>query len=116
VVRSLFDDGHCAQATFEAYKYLDKEVQRHARSHESGTKLMMQSFGGSTPAIALTPMSTETEKGEQDGYKFLFAGATLAIRNPRGHEPSLHDDPDVCLDHLSFVSLLLRRLADAGYQ
>ena len=39
---------------------------------------------------------------------------TLALRNPRGHEVNAHDDPDVCLDHLAFASLLLRRLEAAG--
>jgi hypothetical protein len=34
----------------------------------------------------------------------------LAIRNPRGHEYAVKDDPDTCLDHLSLVSLLLRRV------
>jgi hypothetical protein len=38
------------------------------------------------------------------------------IRNPRAHEPTIVDDPDICLDHLSFVSLLLRRLEQAGYK
>jgi hypothetical protein len=29
-VRKQFDDGHYAEATFEAFKYLDKKVQKHA--------------------------------------------------------------------------------------
>ena len=29
-VRTLFDDGHFPQATFEAFKYLDKTVERHS--------------------------------------------------------------------------------------
>jgi hypothetical protein len=36
------------------------------------------------------------------------------IRNPRGHLPSVVDDPDTCLDHLSLCSMLLRRLEQAG--
>ena len=28
IVKELFDNGHFSQATFEAYKFLDKEVQR----------------------------------------------------------------------------------------
>jgi glycerol uptake facilitator-like aquaporin len=38
------------------------------------------------------------------------------IRNPRGHEYAVVDDPDTCLDHLSFVSMLLRRLEAAGFR
>ena len=43
-VKKLFDDGHYAEATFEAFKYLDKKVQKHAGISESGFKLMMAAF------------------------------------------------------------------------
>ncbi len=115
-VRSLFDDGHYAQATFEAFKFIDKEVQRLAGSTESGLKLMMNAFKDSPPHLNLTPMASVSDKDEQKGYQFLFAGAILAIRNPRGHEYSLVDSPDTCLDHLGFGSQLLRRLEQAGYK
>jgi uncharacterized protein (TIGR02391 family) len=115
-VRTLFDDGHFAQATFEAFKYLDKYVERHSGLGESGYKLMMNAFAEGNPKLPLTPMKTASEKDEQQGYKFIFVGGVLAIRNPRGHEFSVVDDPDLCLDHLSFVSMLLRRLEQAGYK
>ncbi len=46
----------------------------------------------------------------------MFAGSMLAIRNPRGHEVSLSESPDQCLDHLSFASFLLRRLEESGFR
>lgn len=116
VVKQLFDDSHFAQATFEAYKFVDKEVQRFSKSTESGFKVMMQAFAVENPLIRLTPLATPSEKDEQKGFQFLFAGSVLAIRNPRGHEYSLVDSPDQCLDHLSLASLLLRRLDDAGFR
>ncbi|MBB5317462.1 TIGR02391 family protein [Tunturibacter empetritectus] len=114
IVRDLFDDGHCAQATFEAFKYVDKQVARLGLSNESGEKLMMSAFSEVTPLISLTPRSNISEKDEQRGYKFLFAGAIVAIRNPRGHEYAVHDTPDECLDHLALASTLLRRLEGTG--
>ena len=116
VVKQLFDDGHFAQSTFEAYKFVDKEVQRFAGSSESGFKLMMQAFAADKPLLALNALLTTSEKDEQKGFQFLFAGSVLAIRNPRGHEHSVVDSPDQCLDHLSLASLLLRRLDDAGFK
>ncbi len=77
---------------------------------------MMAAFSEASPKLRLTPLSTQSEKDEQEGYRFVFAGGVRAIRNPRGHEHSAKDDPDICLDHLSFVSLLLRRLEQAGYR
>ncbi|MGA2915119.1 MAG: TIGR02391 family protein [Sedimentisphaerales bacterium] len=115
IVKQLFDDGHYSQATFEAFKFIDKEIQRLSSLSETGFKLMMQVFADSSPIIQLTPVTTVSEKDEQNGYKFLFAGSVLAIRNPRGHEYSLKDSPDLCLDHLALASMLLRRLENAGY-
>jgi len=114
-VRDLFDDGHYPQATFEAFKFIDKEVQRLSAEIESGVKLMMKVFSNTSPILTLTPCSSISDQDEQKGYQFLFAGSILAIRNPRGHEYSVKDDPDICLDHLSLASVLLRRLEKAGY-
>jgi len=116
VVKDLFDNGHYSQSTFEAYNFIDKEVHRHAKISKSGFQLMMDALGGVSPSVRLTPMLTTSQQDEQKGYQFLFSGAVLAIRNPRGHEYSLIDDPDTCLDHLALASMLLRRLADAGYK
>lgn len=115
VVRDLFDNGHYSQATFEAFKYIDKLVRTLASSTDSGFKCMMQVFSETSPRIQLTPNRTASEQDEQKGYQFLFAGSMLAIRNPRGHEFSVKDSPDNCLDHLALSSLLLRRLEQAGY-
>jgi uncharacterized protein (TIGR02391 family) len=114
-VRQLFDNGHYAQATFEAAKFLDKEVQRHAGLSGTGFKLMMAAFDPDKAPISLTPRSSESEVDEQRGFQFLFAGTSMAIRNPRGHEHSVLDDADTCLTHLSLLSLLLRRMIEAGY-
>jgi uncharacterized protein (TIGR02391 family) len=116
IVRDLFDDGHYAQSTFEAFKFIDKAVQGLSGEIEVGFKLMMKVFPENSPIIKLTPCTTLSEKDEQKGYQFLFAGSVLAIRNPRGHEYAIKDDPDTCLDHLSLVSLLLRRVEKAGYK
>jgi uncharacterized protein (TIGR02391 family) len=114
-VRRLFDDGHYAEATFEAFKFVDKVVQKHSKISESGMKLMMQVFDEAKPVMKLTTLSNASEVDEQKGYRFLFSGAVMAIRNPRGHEVNVSDDPDTCLDHLAFASLLLRRLEQSGF-
>src|SRR5262245_28561386 len=96
-VRKLFDDGHYSEATFEALKFLDKEIQRHSAVKKTGFQLMMQALGSETPAIRLNQLRTDSELDEQKGYSFLFAGGVLAIRNPRGHDYDVSDDPDTCL-------------------
>jgi uncharacterized protein (TIGR02391 family) len=76
---------------------------------------MMAVLSEAFPNVKLTACGTLSEKDEQKGLQFLFAGSMLAVRNPRGHEYAVHDSPDECLDHLALASMLLRRLQAAGY-
>lgn len=115
LVRKMFDDGYYSQSTFEACKYLDKEVARLSKCTESGYKLMMKAFQEASPLVTLNALETDSEKDEQGGYKFIFSGTVMAIRNPRGHEYKIKDSIDECLDHLALISLLLRRLEKAGH-
>jgi uncharacterized protein (TIGR02391 family) len=115
-VRKLFDDGHYAEATFAALKYLDQTVQRASKLSKSGEALMMEAFKEDGPKIPLTPCGSITEKDEQRGYRFLFAGAAVGLRNPRGHEAVVADDLETCLSHLSFATMLLRRLDRAEHE
>lgn len=113
-VKDLFDDTHYAEATFEAYKFLDRKISSFANIKESGYKLMMSAFSDSGP-VKLNTLVTDSEKDEQRGYQFILAGAMSAVRNPRGHEHSQFDSADVCLDHLSLASMIIRRIENAGY-
>lgn len=113
-VRRLFDNAHYSQATFEAMKFLDEEVARVAKSSDFGRSLMMSAFSEKKPQIALNTLASLSEQNEQEGFKFLFAGTTVGIRNPRGHSTGPQDDPDTCLDHLGLASMLLRRLDATG--
>ena len=113
-VRRLFDDGHYAEATFEAFKFLDRKVALLAGINESGQKLMMAAFADNG-GIKLNALSNDSERDEQSGFRFMFAGAMSAVRNPRGHEFDMADPSETCLDHLSLASLLIRKLEDSGH-
>lgn len=113
ITRQLFDDGHYSQATFEAFKHIEKIVQDLSGVSETGRRLMMTAFNEKDPKIELTSLSTEGKKREQEGYKFIFSGTVMAIRNPRGHEVNYYESTDQCLDHIGLASFLLRRLNDS---
>src|SRR5207245_2380605 len=86
-VRKLFDDSHYPEATSLAFKYLDKKVQEHSgTSNISGSSLMMDAFKETAPKIRLNGLVTTSEKDEQEGFKFIFAGGMKGIRNPRAHD------------------------------
>ena len=105
----LFDDGHYAQATFEAFKLIDNRVKAISGIEDTGFGLMMNAFNETGPKIKLTELTTMSDKDEQRGFRYVFAGSMAGIRNPRGHD-NRTDPIDLCLDHLSFASVLLRTL------
>ena len=114
-VRALYDDGYYGESAFEAFKFLEKEVKRISRLRGlTGNKLMMAAFNEQNPVVRLNTLASDSDRDEQFGYRYIFAGAQSAIRNPRGHETEVVDSPDLCLDHLSIASVLTRKLDDAG--
>jgi uncharacterized protein (TIGR02391 family) len=105
----LFDDGHYAQATFEAFKLIETRVKAVSGIEDTGFSLMMTAFNENGPKIFLNDLATLSDKDEQKGFRHMFAGSTAGIRNPRGHD-NRTDPIDLCLDHLSVASVLLRQL------
>ncbi|MEA3443042.1 MAG: TIGR02391 family protein [Chloroflexota bacterium] len=53
---------------------------------------------------------TQSDKDEQEGFKFLFMGAMVGIRNPKAHDNVVQADPYRTLEYLSFASLLMRKI------
>lgn len=115
--RKLFLESNYFHAVFEAAKAYNKLVREKARSTRDGQSLMLEVWGWERGVLKVTPCLTDTDKNVQDGIKFLSAGLMQAIRNPTAHEPAV-DWPISkrdCLDILSFISFLFRKLDDATY-
>jgi len=115
-VKRLFDDAHYAEATFHAAKFVDRRIANMAGLSITGAALMQQAFAEKSPRIPLNTLSDETDRNEQKGYMSLFVGLVWAIRNPRGHEDSITDEQALCLEHLAFISMLMRRVERVGYK
>lgn len=113
-VTKLFQDGHYANAVEDACKVLDLLVKmRSGRLDLSGTELMLNVFSAKAPQLQFNPMQTETHKSEQQGMMYLYAGAMLALRNPRAHE-LLADHPERAIENLGFLSMLAKALDRAS--
>ena len=108
--KPLFDDGHFSQAVFEAFKIVDKDVEKVSGLTETGRALMSKAFAQSKPVVKLTKLSTLSEINIQEGFKFIYTGAITGIRNPRGHDVGHKDTIEDCLDYLVLASILLQRL------
>jgi uncharacterized protein (TIGR02391 family) len=112
-VGKLFRDGHYANAVEDACKVLDGLVKIRSGRHDlSGTELMQTVFSPKKPVLRFNDLQTETDQSEQQGMMFLYAGAMLALRNPRAHE-IIQDDPEKTLEYIAFLSLLAKSLDKA---
>ncbi len=112
--RRLFRDGYYAQAVGEAYKVVNNTVKKKANTlDKDGTPMMMAVFDRAKPILRLNAMKSVTDGDEQEGYKFIFAGAMLGIRNPRAHQHDLRDEAATALEMLVMANHLLRVLDGA---
>lgn len=110
--RKLFLQRNYFHAVFESAKAYNKAVKAKSQSQKDGQDLMLAVWGCDKGVLKITPCQSDTDRNVQDGVKFLSAGLMSAIRNPTAHEPAL-DWPitrDDCLDILSFISFLYRKL------
>lgn len=128
-----------AQADYELGRYfhaIDEAIKRYvtdveiksAISDQSAYSLMMSAFGHAKSklhvfhkyfAISENHISASTAENVEEGHKFLSAGLIRAVRNPLAHQEKekllscgafTHED---CLDALSLLSHLRRRLDDS---
>lgn len=106
----LFGDGHYAEAVGNACKVLDMLVQmRSMRTDRSGTDLMQMVFSPKAPVLKFNDQLNDSEKSEQLGMMYLYAGTMLAIRNPRAHG-LIEDHPENAIEYISFISMLAKAL------
>jgi uncharacterized protein (TIGR02391 family) len=114
---TLFLQGNYFHAVFEASKVYNTLVKQKSLSQKDGSSLMLEVWGCEKGVLKITNCESQTDHDVQDGIKFLSAGLMEAIRNPTAHEPALlwPINRQDCLDILSFISFLFRKLDQATY-
>ena len=106
----LFSDGHYSNAVEDACKVLNGLVKlRSDRFDLSGTELMQKVFSPHGTVLAFSDLQTETDRSLQQGMMFLYAGAMLALRNPRAHE-IIQDDAENALEYIGLINMLAKAL------
>ncbi|KWE57504.1 TIGR02391 family protein [Burkholderia sp. MSMB2157WGS] len=106
----LFEDGHYAEAVEAACKVLELLVKMRALKDDgSGTGLMQAIFNANKPILKFNDQQNESERSEQTGMMYLYAGAMAAIRNPRAHG-LMKDHPEQALEYLLFINMLAKAL------
>jgi uncharacterized protein (TIGR02391 family) len=105
-------------AVFEAMKSVATKIRRMSGLDTDGAQLVDQAFGfgGGEPLLAINPLSTETQRGEQRGFVNLLKGLFGTVRNPLAHEAKIEWDMSEqdALDILTTLSLVHRKLDKAN--
>ncbi len=113
VSESLFKTGNYASAIFEAFKAVHNHVQEKTGLTLDGVNLMEKVFNENKPILQLNELLIPTDKNEQKGFKYLFMGSQMGIRNPKAHENVKQEDPNRTLEYLSIASLLMKRIDES---
>lgn len=107
-----FNAGHFADAVLAALKVVCREVRGRTGLMEDGTALMNKAFSAKKPYLVFDDPIPETKEAMQQGYMQLFAGAMMAVRNPKVHG-LVEIDSRRCVHFLFLASLLADKVAEA---
>lgn len=106
----LFRDGHYNEAVRKASERFEKYVQDKSGLSEIGKTLMSKTFNINNPVIKLNSLSSQNEKGIQEGYQFMTMGLMLGIRNIFSHGDESQRSPEECFEMLLFINWLFRQI------
>lgn len=116
VSRKLYEGGSFKEAAQAAFTEIDERVGRIMAAQpgirKTGKDMMMAAFSEADPIIKLFPDENPDARMMQEGYRFIFAGVMLAIRNPKGHRNFTIEEQDA-IELLFLASRLLRMLDEA---
>jgi len=108
VSESLFKTGNYSSAIFEAFKAVHNYVQDKTGLTLDGVNLMEKVFNENKPILQLNELLTKSDRDEQKGFKYLFMGSQMGIRNPQAHENVKPEEQNIALEYLGIASLLMR--------
>ena len=109
------DDDNYFHAVLEGSKSLADEIRVRTGRTEDGGKLIDAVFEigkRGHPLLALTNMSTDTERSRQTGLANSLRGVFGSLRNPTAHEPKIASTmgEQDAVDERCHMSYLHRRL------
>ncbi|WP_422104475.1 TIGR02391 family protein [Winogradskyella sp.] len=106
----LFKNGHFNESVRKASEKYEVEIQKRTSLSDIGKSLMGKAFNLNAPIIQLNSLTTENEKGIQEGYQFLTMGMIRAMRNIFSHGDENQRTPEEAYEMLLFINWLFRQL------
>lgn len=110
VALALAADGRPSEAVVEALRLVEERVRSLTASRDSGRTLMEAVFGARPPQLDITTATGQAAEDEREGFRLMFTGAMLALRNPGATGKAAFAALDETLECLAMASMLMRRL------
>jgi len=110
--KSCFVAGNYREAILNAFIALIDYVKEKTKLRIDTKDLMTKAFNVDNPVIKLNSLKEQYERDEQEGFRFLYMGASVGIRNPKAHKLIPQSNPLHTLEYLAFASLLMRRIEE----
>lgn len=107
---SLVEEGRMSEAVLEALWVIEEQVRLLTASQDSGHALMETVFGAQPPQLDITTVTGPAAEKEREGFRLLFAGAVLGLRDPHGAGNAVPATVDETWEYLAVASMLMRRL------
>jgi len=110
--KACFTAGNYREAILNAFIALIDYVKEKTKLTTDTKDLMAKAFNIDNPVIKLNSLKEPYERDEQEGFRFLYMGAVVGIRNPKAHKLIPQSNPLYTLEYLAFASLLMRRVEE----
>jgi uncharacterized protein (TIGR02391 family) len=110
---ALVEGGRLSEAALEALRLVEERVQFLAANDDSGHTLMESVFGARPPQLDITTTAGQAAEDEREGFRLLFIGAMLGLRDPHSTGRAVPATMDETLEYLAVASMLMRRLDHA---
>ena len=105
---ALVEEGRMSEAVLEAVRVIEEQVRFLTASQDSGPALMETVFGAQPPQLDITTVTGPAAEDEHEGFRLLFTGAVLGLRDAHGKAGTA--TVDETWEYLAVASMLMRRL------
>jgi uncharacterized protein (TIGR02391 family) len=108
--KSCFIASNYRESILNVFISLTDYIKEKTRLKTDNKDLMAKAFDLDNPVIQLNSLIEQYERDEQEGFRFLYMGAAVGIRNPKAHKLIPQTNPYHTLEYLALASLLFRRI------
>jgi|SRR5690625_535966 len=105
-----FKNGHFNESVRKASERFEAKVKAISGSDDIGKRLMSRVFSIPNPDVRLNSLTTDNERGIQEGYQYMTMGMMQAIRNIFSHGDEDQRSPEEAYEMLLYINWLFRHL------